>query len=693
MKKQKTQQEIVRENEDLRGRLEEAEETLRAIRHGEVDALVVKGKEGPRIYTLKGADHTYRVLIESMNEGAVTFDSSGIILYANQGFSDMIGIPLKKVIGSMIISYIAIEDLKVFKKLLSESRVGSRHEKEIQIVKKGTGNFPSLLSVAPIDLENDKPGMSMITTDLSGQKQHEQLIAEEKLSEQRLKHEKALRREIENEQNKLTELFMQAPALIAILKEPQHIFELANPLYMQLVGMRDIVGKPIREALPELKGQGIYELLDSVYKTGKPYFGNEVLVKLDRKGDGKLEDSYFNFVYQASRNSKNKIDGILIYAIEVTEQVKARQLVEESEEKFRTLAENIPNLVWTANADGWIYWYNSRWYKYTGTKPAQMEGWGWKSVHHPDALPHVLKKWKESITTGEPFEMVFPIKGKDKKFRPFLTRVIPVKDKKGKIIKWFGTNTDISKQKELERQKDDFLGIASHELKTPVTSIKAYGQVLQTIFTRKGDQKAVEQLQKMDAQINKLTNLIGDLLDVTKIQSGRLEFHEDYFDFNGLVGEVIDDLQLTTEKHKIKQELGKVKKVYADRERIGQVITNLISNAIKYSPHTKKIIVRTKKEKNKVTLSVEDFGVGIPKAKQDKVFKQFFRVSGPKLSTFPGLGLGLYVSSEIIKREGGQIWVESQVGKGSTFYFNLPIDKQKIKQQQNSLVQNEIQHE
>jgi PAS domain S-box-containing protein len=375
------------------------------------------------------------------------------------------------------------------------------------------------------------------------------------------------------------------------------------------------------------------------------------------------------------------------------ESVQVRKRAEESEKRFRTLADNIPNLAWMAKPDGYVYWYNSRWYEYTGTKPADMEGWGWQTVHDPKVLPVVLKKWKSSIESGKPFDMVFPLKGADAEFRPFLTRVVPIHDESGKIINWFGTNTDITEQKLLERQKDDFLGIASHELKTPVTSIKAYGQVLQTIFRRKGDTKAVEHLLKMDAQVNKLTALISDLLDVTKIQSGRMEFYEDLFDFNELVTEQVEQLQLTTEKHVIRKELSNAKSVYGDRERIGQVITNLVSNAIKYSPHKKKIIVKTTCDRNQITLCVRDFGVGIPSDKLDRVFEQFYRVSGAKESTFPGLGLGLYVSSEIIKREGGKIWVKSIEGKGSTFCFTLPINGRAKKRQKNSLKEFEIQHE
>jgi PAS domain S-box-containing protein/excisionase family DNA binding protein len=489
---------------------------------------------------------------------------------------------------------------------------------------------------------------------------------------------KQAKRTAEFESQKLHTLFMQAPAMIAVANGPNLVYELANPLYLKSVGKtRDIIGKPVLEVFPELKGQDVLNILFDVYKTGKPYSGKEVPVKLDINNDGKAEDVYFNFTYQVFRDGQGKVAGIMTHAVDVTDMVNSRRKIEEAEEKFRTLADNIPNLAWMANPDGYIFWYNSRWYEYTGTKPEQMEGWGWQAVHDPKALPEVLEKWKKSVEKGITFEMVFPIKGADGEFRPFLTRVVPIRDRGNHIVRWFGTNTDITKQIELEKQKDEFLGIASHELKTPVTSIKAYTQVLERLFQRNGDIKSAEMLSKMGVQVDKLSNLIGDLLDVTKIRSGRIKFHEEYFDFNELVQQIVEELQLTTDKHEIVKEFSATRTIFGDRDRIGQVISNLISNAIKYSPKSSKIIVKTEANHDNITLCVQDFGIGIPKEKQGKVFEQFFRVSGEREITFPGLGLGLYVSSQIIQREGGKIWVNSIRGKGSSFYFSLPLPKGK----------------
>jgi signal transduction histidine kinase len=246
---------------------------------------------------------------------------------------------------------------------------------------------------------------------------------------------------------------------------------------------------------------------------------------------------------------------------------------------------------------------------------------------------------------------------------------------------------DITERKQLEQQKDEFVSIASHELKTPITSVKAYTQILGQRFRKTEDTKSVELVEKMDAQLDKLTNLIGDLLDITKIEAGRIRFHESYFDFNELVEETVEDLQRTTEKHLIVKELQPSRTVYGDHDRLGQVLTNFITNAIKYSPAADKIMVKTVVDKNNTTLRVQDFGVGLSKEDQAKVFERFYRVGGPDQATFPGLGLGLYIASEIIKRHKGRVWVESKPGKGSTFCFSLPMTKRKFKQQENTLVE------
>jgi PAS domain S-box-containing protein len=220
--------------------------------------------------------------------------------------------------------------------------------------------------------------------------------------------------------------------------------------------------------------------------------------------------------------------------------------------------------------------------------------------------------------------------------------------------------------------RDDFISLASHELKTPITSLKMYVQLLERQFKESGYESY---FKKIDDQLNKLTALIGDLLNVSKLQHGKLEFHKESFALNEVVTEAIEIMQGISQKHTIIVEGDINKKVLADRYRIYQVLTNLLTNAIKYSPKARKVLVKLQTEKNHVKLSVQDFGIGISPQHQQKIFEQFYRVSTPEEKTYPGLGMGLFIAKEIIQNHGGTIWVESKKGKGSKFTFTLPYNK------------------
>ncbi|MXV51322.1 PAS domain-containing protein [Pedobacter sp. HMF7647] len=249
----------------------------------------------------------------------------------------------------------------------------------------------------------------------------------------------------------------------------------------------------------------------------------------------------------------------------------------------------------------------------------------------------------------------------------------PLHDVNGNVYGIINMAVDLTRQVHLQNLKDEFLGIASHELKTPVTSLKAYTQVLERILKREGDATKIDMVSRMDKQLNRLNSLIGDLLDVTKIQTGKLQFNNSYFDFNTLVSEIVVDLQHTTTKHAIRIVQEEMPEIYADKDKIGQVITNLVENAIKYSPQPGDIVAQSFVKPREVVFRVIDYGIGISKNKQDKVFEQFYRVNEKAHLVYPGLGLGLYISSEIIKRCGGKIWFESEEGRGSTFSFSIPL--------------------
>lgn len=366
-------------------------------------------------------------------------------------------------------------------------------------------------------------------------------------------------------------------------------------------------------------------------------------------------------------------------AVDITSKKKGeqelRKTMEEAEHErrmYETITGNTPDLVYVFDLDA----------RFTYANEALLTMWGrtkedsigkslleigyepWHAEMHEREIEHI-KKTHETVRG----EVAFPHATLGKRIYDYI--LVPVLDAHGEVTAIAGTTRDITEINKLSNQKDEFLAIASHELKTPLTSVKAYGQVLQTIFENKDDTEAVMALQRMDKQINKLTGLINDLLDVTRIQSGKLQFDEEQFDLTALTQEILENLQLTTQKHTIKKDLREKVLFFGDRERIGQVIINLVNNAIKYSPAGGDIAVSLRNGSDQILLSVQDVGIGIPDDTQSKVFEQFYRANNHK-HAIAGMGIGLYISSEIVHRSGGKIWVESKEDVGSTFYVSLP---------------------
>src|SRR2546421_1199175 len=231
----------------------------------------------------------------------------------------------------------------------------------------------------------------------------------------------------------------------------------------------------------------------------------------------------------------------------------------------------------------------------------------------------------------------------------------------------------MAERRALEQRKDEFIRMASHELKTPLTSVQAYTELLQMKFAELGNPEALRYLAKMATQIDKLSRLIADFLDLSKMQAGKVAFAEEVVDVDALVCEVVENLQHTAARHQISIEGAAQHEIVGDKERLGQVLINLITNAVKYSPRANRIIVHLTPTHETLTVSVQDFGIGIPKEHQQKVFERFYRVSRDQDRTYPGLGIGLYLAHQIIERHGGKMWVESVEGQGSTFSFSLPL--------------------
>lgn len=398
-------------------------------------------------------------------------------------------------------------------------------------------------------------------------------------------------------------------------------------------------------------------------------FHKKVLMALKEKKPQRLEyySSYLKTWFDDHIYPSE--EGVSVYFTDITK----RKTAEEAMAKLAAIVTSSSEAIISRDLNGIITTWNKGAEKLYGFTAKEARGKHISLIIPPD-------KMGEFITRSVLTRRIRPIKNfetervrKDGKRINVSVTVSPVRNQSGKVIGASVITTDITERKDLEWRRDEFVSIASHELKTPITTIKAFAQIATKRLMQQNDKANAYFLENINQQTDKLAILVNDLLDVNKIQAGKLIFTKKEFDFDAMLKKIIIDFQYTTQTHQIINEGQTGKKIIGDEDRIGQVVINLLSNAIKYSHGKDKVIVRSTADKKSITVSVQDFGIGIPREKLKKVFDRFYRVRESETGGMGGFGLGLYISSEIIKRHHGKIWVESQEGKGSTFFFTLPI--------------------
>ena len=352
---------------------------------------------------------------------------------------------------------------------------------------------------------------------------------------------------------------------------------------------------------------------------------------------------------------------------------RSKQSLFKVDLRFPQLPEASPDPILITDAKSEIYYVNSAWEKLTGYTFQEVKGKNPRLLQSGKTPKKVYKNLWRALSKGKAFN-TSEIINRKKSGKEFQVHAIyfPI-IKEGETVYYVQMFHDITRLIELEKQKDAFIGIASHELKTPITSLYVYAQILEKSLDKKGDVKDKYLLSNITRETKRLTNLIDDLLNVSRLESGKLILQHEEFDINTLIKQIIIDFQYTNETHELKREGSINSKVIGDKDRIEQVFINLITNAIKYSPNADKVLIHVAEEKNDVVISVQDFGLGIGVKDQPHVFKRFYRTPDKEERKITGFGLGLYIASEIIKRHKGKIWVKSQKGKGSTFFFTLPL--------------------
>jgi PAS domain S-box-containing protein len=470
-------------------------------------------------------------------------------------------------------------------------------------------------------------------------------------------------------------LIQEAPVAIGVLHERDLIIESANSKILEVWGKSpEIVGIPLSKALPELQGQPFLGILDDVYTTGRPFYANEIRSLLEH--EGVLKEIFFNVTYQPVLDISGSTSDIMVVAVDVTEQVNSRRQVEQSEQHFRYLADLVPAKISNALPNGEVTFFNKQWLDFAGMNFEDLRDFGYHQMMHPEEIPEFQAGLAQAAETGVPHVSEMRFKNTQGKYIWHLNIASPILDEAGNIKMWVGSTTDIQILKEEAQRKGDFVSMLSHELKTPVTSIKGHVQLLLRALNKETTSELTNKLSPSLSRIDKLlvqlTGLIADMLDLTRIDSGRLDLKKESFLLEGLVMEVVEDFRLSHQQHFFHLDLESGIKVFADRHKISQVLINLIANAIKYGPNSNVVDISLSTAGNEVLVRIKDYGIGIDEKDQKNIFERFYRVEGQNESHYSGFGIGLYLACSIVEFHGGKITVESSKGKGSTFIVHLP---------------------
>ena len=360
-------------------------------------------------------------------------------------------------------------------------------------------------------------------------------------------------------------------------------------------------------------------------------------------------------------------------------QEQSREIAER-DEQYTALANAMPLLVLTGNARGRVNFFNTMWKSYTGCNAQELlEGLRKGSFTHPDDYHRVGADWQLQTQQGNAFEYELRIKRYDGAYRWHLIHMTPIYERDGMTRQWIGTGTDIHKQKRNEQtlrenqlRQDTFLTMVSHELKTPLTSIQLLVSFLRNEITSSKYERA---LATIENQLQRIIQLVNDLLDMSRIKAGQLSFIFASCDAIAIAREAIARVQVSSETHKLIVVCGTTAQVYADPDRLAQVMINLLTNAIKYSPEADHVDIRVTVNEHSFQFAVQDSGIGMSQEAQTHIFEQYYRNIEASHQKYAGLGIGLYTASEIVKCHHGEIWVASDEGQGSTFTFSLPLEK------------------
>lgn len=360
---------------------------------------------------------------------------------------------------------------------------------------------------------------------------------------------------------------------------------------------------------------------------------------------------------------------------------QAETIARESERRFRSMANTVPQLAWMADPTGSRFWYNERWYEYTGTESAMMQGWGWRETLAPQHEERVVKKLQSSFAACTPWEDTYQIRGKDGEYRWFLSRARPILHRDGHVDRWVGTDTDLTEQlaveatlREADRRKDEFLATLAHELRNPLAPIRQAARLSKAPHATRSQQRWCQDV--IERQVRHMSLLLDDLLDISRVTRGTLALRVQPTDLAAIISVAVETARPLVEAkgHTLEIESGNEHaRFMADPLRVAQVLSNLLTNAAKYTPVRGVIRLSASYRSEEIVVIVSDTGIGISAESLPTLFAMFSQVHSTLDRSEGGLGIGLALSKGLVELHGGSIDVRSEgLGRGSQFSFRLP---------------------
>ncbi|MEO5660714.1 MAG: PAS domain-containing protein [Polaromonas sp.] len=478
-------------------------------------------------------------------------------------------------------------------------------------------------------------------------------------------------RQTRMQQQRLQTLFQQTPGFTAVLRGPDHVFEMANQAFLQLTGFRDVLGKTVAKALPEVIGQGFIELLNQVHETSVPYVGRSMRIMLRRERGAPLYEAFLNFVYQPITDASGQVEGIFVQGYDIT-------LEHQAQQALLVFSNSIPAIAWIASPNGAMEHFNSQWTHYTGQSEADSLNAGWTAALHPD---DANAAWQAACALSSEWQGEHRLRRHDGIYHWFLTRAVPQMDAKGDVLRWFGTMTDIEYNRraadalrDADRQKDEFLATLAHELRNPLAPIRTAARLLKSA----GADEAVRTRAAgvIERQAGHMTHLLNDLIDIARITQRRLELKKTTVDLTALIDSAVEAARpgLDAKGHTLNVTLPEnTPWVEADQVRLAQVLSNLLNNAAKYTDAGGTICLDVKLDASGLAFAVTDNGIGLSPAAIQNVFVMFAQEQSALDRSEGGLGIGLALSKGLIELHGGTISASSEGrGRGSRFEFRLP---------------------